>query len=210
MADVLADLRSYYEAEAEQGLRRELTGRRVELRDEFITLLREERRRSVVDFGAGPGGDVAGFDAAGMQALGLDLSHGNGVLAAANGLAVLQASLAAPPLRPASFQAGWSMSTLMHVPESDVPAALGAMAAVLEPGAPLFVGQWGGQLGDQIDTDKIEGQRRLFSLRSFERNCLLLSGVGQVATSELWPVGPPGWEYHLTLVRIGAGPRSVS
>lgn len=183
-------------------MRKDVRGRRVVERDEFITLLQAESRTSVIDFGAGPGHDVAGFDRSGITCIGLDLAHGNGVLGAGNGLAVLQGSIAAPPFRAAAFLAGWSMSTLMHIPEADVPDTLSAMAAVLEPGAPLCVGQWGGSLGDLIGDDGITGERRLFSLRSFERNCALLSEIGQLERAEIWPAGPDGWEYHLVLVRI--------
>lgn len=202
MSDISADLRSYYEEEARRGLRKELVGRRVSMRTEYIEQLHKESRTSVIDFGAGPGGDVEGFVGAGLRCVGLDLAHGNGVLAATRGLAVIQASIDAPPIKPASFQAGWSMSTLMHIPEVAVPATLSAMAAVLEPGAPLFVGLWGGGQGDQIDVDAIEGEQRLFSLRSFDRNRELLQTVGQMERSEAWPVRSGAWDYHLFVVRV--------
>jgi len=201
MGDSTADLRSYYEEEARRGLRSELVGQRLVERNDFIALLRAESRTSIIDFGAGPGHDIGGFAHAGIAGIGLDLAHGNGVLAAGNGLVVLQSSIAAPPLRPGSFAAGWCMSTLMHVPEADVPATLVAMAAVLAAGAPLVVGQWGGSLGDLTSHDGIEGEQRLFSLRSFERNCALLAQIGELERSEIWPTGPDGWEYHLCQVR---------
>ena len=94
------------------------------------------------------------------------------------------------------------MSTLMHVPEPAVPVALTAMVSTLASGAPLFVGLWGGGLGEQIDDDRIEGEQRLFSLRTFDRNTELLGSVGVVERSEIWPVGDDAWEYHLFLVRV--------
>ncbi len=202
MNDVRSDLRSFYEEEARQELRRDLTGARVSVRDKFVELLHREARTTVIDFGAGPGGDVGGFLEAGLTCIGLDLAHGNGVLAARRNMVVLQASIDAPPVRPASFQAGWSMSTLMHVPEAAVPSTVAAMAATLEPGAPMFVGQWGGELGDQISTETIQGEQRLFSLRSLDRNRDLLETCGQVEEAQIWPAGPDGWEYHLMLVRV--------
>lgn len=202
MQDTETHLRSYYEEEARRGLRKELVGRRVSERNDFIALLRDEARASMLDFGAGPGGDVGGFVDAGLTCVGLDLALGNGQLAAKKGLTVVQASIAAPPIRPASFQAGWSMSTLMHVPDDQVPATVVAMAASLEPGAPLFVGQWGGGLGVQIDDHNIDGEQRLFSLRSFAKNRELLEAVGHIERAEVWPIGDDAWEYHLVLVRV--------
>lgn len=197
------DTRAYYEEEARRRMRRELFGQRVELRDEYLAVLAAESRTRLVDFGAGPGGDVGAFAAAGLQAVGLDLAHGNGRLAAESGLTVIQGSLTDPPFRPGSFDAGWSMSTLMHLPEPEVPTAVEAMAAVLAPGAPLLVGVWGGDRRDEID-HRIEGERRLFSLRPADANRDLLAAVGSIERTWRWePETVPDQDYQAFLVRIG-------
>lgn len=201
MQDEVADLRSYYEEEASQQTRGPLHGPRVELRADFVEQLLREGRGTVVDFGAGPGFDAIGFSDAGIQYVGVDLAHGNSVLAAARGVTVVQGSIASPPLRDGSFEAGWSMSTLMHVPEPQVEAVLAAMARTLRPGSPLFVALWGGSLGEHIDEYRIEGQRRLFSLRTFNRNHELLATVGTIERAENLDLGPDNWEYHVFLAR---------
>src|SRR5215218_5776503 len=139
-----AELRSYYEEEARSRRRTPPTGPRLGVRDAFVALLHAERRRSIVDFGAGPGQDGEAFAAAGLDFVGLDLAHANAVLAAERGMRVVQGSISAPPFRDGSFDAGWSMSTLMHHREDEIPATLSAMTAVLRPGAPFLVGVWGG------------------------------------------------------------------
>ena len=80
-----ADLRSFYEEEARQGLRGPLKGERVELRTRCLDLLKKEARVSVVDLGSGPGRDASAFLEAGHTYVGIDLAHGNGVLAARDG-----------------------------------------------------------------------------------------------------------------------------
>ena len=196
------DLRLYYEEEARQRLRKPVQGRRVDLRTRFVEQLNAEGRLSVVDFGAGPGHEASAFHQVGIGYVGLDIAHGNGVLAAGDGATVVQGSVAAPPFRHDGFEAGWSMSTLMHLPTPSVPAAVEAIAAVLVEGAPLWVGQWGGDLGDVFEGDAVPGQRRLFSLRSAELNRSLLAEVGEVEHQETWSVGPEGWEYHVIQVRV--------
>lgn len=203
MSDVRAELRSYYEEEARLGLRRPLRGRRVELREEFLVLLEREGRRSVLDLGAGPGRDGQAFVEAGLFFIGVDLAHGNCVLAAEADITVVQGSIAAPPFRPKSFDAGWSMSTLMHVPEDQIVEALAAVMIPLRAGAPFVVGLWGGERRDVIDGSKIEGQRRLFSLRSLARNRELLQACGSVEQALRWNVGPDGWAYQVFRVRAG-------
>lgn len=207
MADeTTRDLRAYYEAEARLRLRGELSARRVTLIDGFVELLRTERRTSVVEFGAGPGADGERFTAAGRSYVGVDLAHGNGRLAAARGVHVVQGDVAALPLRTGAFDAGWSMSTLMHLPADRVPVAARQMAAVLRPGAPLLVGLWGGDGTDLIGEGRIEGQRRLFSLRTFERNAELLSAAGPIEWASTWDLAPDEWPYHVFRIRAAHPP----
>ena len=197
------DLRAYYEEEARLRLRKPVAGRRVELRDDFVGLLRVEGRRSVVDFGAGPGRDGEAFVAAGLDFVGLDLAHANTVLASQRGVTVVQGSIDAPPFRQGSFDAGWSMSTLMHIPTDGVPDALAAMIASLRRGAPLVVGVWGGAQGDILGEFGLSGHQRFSSLRPFDVNTRLLAACGEVERATIWDLGPEEWQYQVLQLRAG-------
>ncbi len=201
MSGVSDELRSYYEEEARRQLRKPLTGPRVGLRQQFMELIRMEERTRVVDFGAGPGRDGVGFAEDGIDMVGLDLAHGNGVLAARNGVTVVQGSVVSPPFRKHSFDAGWSMSTLMHLPDDEMAEAVTAMAATLEPGAPLLVGVWGGD-GDEHTDESIQGRSRRFFLRSAGVNAEILSLAGSVESSDRWDFGQSG-RYQVFSVRVG-------
>ena len=156
------NLRAYYEEEARLRLRKPVTGHRVDLREEFLALLQAERRRSIVEFGAGPGRDGEVF-----------------------------------------VDAGWSMSTLMHIPEDEVPETLSAMTAPLRPGAPLFVGVWGGDLGDLIGEFGLAGHQRRFSLRTFGVNLRLFAACGKVEHATTWDLGADEWQYQVFQLRVG-------
>lgn len=198
------DLRAYYEEEAHRGTRTRAKGFRVGLRADFLDLLRAEGRRSVVDFGAGPGiVDGPAFGEAAVRYVGLDLAHHNARVAAAGGVTVVQGSIAEPPFAPAAFEAAWSMSTLMHLPEAEVPSAVSAMAASLVPGAPFLIGLWGGE-GQEVIDEAIVGHRRLFELRSFEHNRRLLAPGGSIEWEETREAGTDGWHYQLFRLRAGA------
>lgn len=80
----------------------------------------------MADFGSGPGRDGEALQAAGHRFVGIDLAHGNAVLGHRCGLRVVPGSLVAIPIRSSSFDAGWSMSTLMHLDEADAATALDA------------------------------------------------------------------------------------
>jgi SAM-dependent methyltransferase len=198
----LRDLRSYYEEEARLRLRQPLTGRRVVVRDEFIDVLHAESRRSIIDFGSGPGQDGESFTAAGLDFFGVDLAHTNAVLAAERGIRVVQGSVSAPPFRARSFDAGWSMSTLMHLRQDDVPNTLSAMTAVLRLGAPLVVGLWGGQQRDVVSGTSLAGNQRLFCLRPVDVNYQLFAACGAVEHTSTWDLGPDEWEYQVFRVRV--------
>jgi len=191
-----------------------LSERRVAVVDEFLSLMQAERRRSVVEFGAGPGLDGARFVDAGHRYVGVDLAHGNALLAAERNVTVVQADIAALPFAPGAFDAGWSMSTLMHVPEADVSATVSELVRLLRPGAPLFVGLWGGDQGQIVSEQGVDGQRRMFSLRSPGRNRELLAASAPIEWSTTWDLGPDHWSYQLFRLRVGAtaedSSRSVS
>lgn len=200
--ETLTDLQSYYEREAALGSRGPVGSNRHRARSEFIELLQREGRTHIVDFGSGPGHDLEGFAAAGITGVGIDLAIGNARLAVGRRVHVVCGSIMAPPFAPNSFAAGWSMSTFMHVPEAQAADVASAMAVAIEPGGPLMVGLWGGPRRDEIDADRIEGERRLFSMRTLEHNAELLRSAGAIEHEEIWDVGPDGWEYHLFRIRV--------
>ena len=200
-----ADLRAYYEREAELGARRPLQGHRVEVRTEFLALLAAEGRVSVLDAGAGPGLDGGAFVAAGHRYVGIDLAGGNARLAAAAGSTVVQGSIAALPIRPRSFDAGWSFSTLMHLSGEEAGPAMAEIIAALRPGAPLVVGTWGRESEESyVDEVAIPGRRRAFHLRSFDRNRALLADRAAVEWSDLLPLDTLDQDYHLFGLRVPA------
>jgi SAM-dependent methyltransferase len=202
-AVVRRDLLAYYDDEAATGARRPVSGYRVELRDRFVELLVGEGRRSVLDIGAGPGSDAAGFTDAGITYRGIDLAPANAALAKRSGHDVLAASLFDLPFPRDLFDAGWSMSTMMHVPDGEAVDALREIVRPLVSGAPLAVGSWGGSLGEIVSTKHDdESRRRLFCLRTWEQNRELLEEVGTIEHHEVWETGAPGWEYQFAIVRV--------
>ncbi len=187
------DLREYYEAEAHHRLRGALRGPRLGWRADFIELLRAEHRTSVADFGAGPGHDVAGFREAGLAAIGFDLAVGNARLAKEDGCIVVPADINQPPVRAGSFEAVWSMSTLMHLPDEMALTALRSIAATTMPGSPLVIGVWGG--ADEFTFDEeIAGQRRPFYRRSVATNRAIFSACATVTGVDEYDMGTSGYQ----------------
>ena len=96
------------------------------------------------------------------------------------------------------------MSTLLHVPNELLSAALGEIARVLTDDAPVAVGLWGSGADSDIestmDADTIE-PRRFFSRRSDAHLESVLGELGDVESFETWDRGEGTWTYQFAVVR---------
>lgn len=196
------DVRDYYEHEAKLRRRRPVRGRRLDLRTDFVEHLAADGRGSVIDLGGGPGGDAQAFRAAGHDAVGIDLAIGNAALAAEVGLLAIHGSVTHLPIRSSSFDAGWSMSVLMHLDAPAMAASVAELTRVLRPGAPAVIGIWGRESeGLVVEPDELPGSQRPFHLRSFATNRRLVAACGPIERAERWPDAAPGEDYQVFWVR---------
>ena len=146
----------------------------------------------------GLAGDGEAFRAAGYRFLGVDLATGNARLAAEANLRVIQGSLTALPVRSSAFDAGWSLSTLMHLDEAEAALAVNEMFRTLRPFAPFVVGVWGRESEALVSSSSgTSGYRRPFHLRSFERNGRLLTSQGDLEASVRWEAASGDWDYQV-------------
>ena len=135
-----ADLISYYDAEARGRHRVGHGDLRNELRERFLLTLRSERRESLVDVGSGPGLDTEHWRGDGFSVVGVDLAHGNVQVMRERGLVGVTGSLYQLSFRGGAFDALWTMSTFVHVPNDRFDEAMTEMLRVVKPGAPLGIG----------------------------------------------------------------------
>lgn len=163
---LLADLAAYYDQDAAGRASRSLPDARVARRAWFIGRLREERRRRLLEVGTGPGIDAAAFQAAGFEVAGVDLSPAHVELARAAGIDARVAAAQSLPFEDDSFDALWSMSVLMHLPDPDLDAALAEFARVLRPGGLAVFGTWGGDGTEGTNPDDTISPPRYFNWRT--------------------------------------------
>ena len=192
-------LQQYYDNEAAALFRQPGAGRRDDLRDDLIATLDAGSR--VIDVGAGPARDGQPFVDAGCRYVGLDLAHGNALLAAASGLVVVQASLFHLPIATDSSDVVWTMSTLLHVADHAFDDAMGEIVRVVRPGGVLAVGLWGGVDREWVnETDNFDPPR-FVSQRSHGRLRSMLERFGEIERFETWEAHTE-WDYQFVVVRI--------
>jgi SAM-dependent methyltransferase len=184
-----ADLALFYDRHAAAPNTRALTPHRVESREWFIRLLKEEHRHSVFELGCGTGVEGLEFVKAGLHYCGVDLSGESVRLARAKGLDASVASGRDLPFPAGSFAAAWTMSTLLHVPNSRIHGVARELVRVCAPGAPVAVGLWSGEDVEVLNPEDDEEPRRFFSRRSDAAVREIFGAHGDIEQFRTWPEG---------------------
>lgn len=188
-ADHEADLAVFYDRQAPVRNTRALTPHRVECREWFIQLLKEEHRHSVFELGCGTGVEGVEFVRAGLHYTGVDLSSESIHVARSHGLEATVASGRQLPFPDSVFPAVWTMSTLLHVPNSRIHDVVSELVRVSAAGAPIAVGLWSGEDEEVLNPEDLEEPRRFFSRRSDETVQRIFGQHGTVEHFRTWPEG---------------------
>ena len=190
-----SDLIAYYNNEVEARVGRDLPDARVARRTAYLEQLEREGRRTVLEIGCGPGRDGQAIADAGFDYTGVDLAPASVETCRSIGLKAQVASVLDLPFEDATFDAGWTMSTLLHVADEDLDQALAEIVRVLRPGAPLAVGLWGNATGgEQVwQDDSGFGPGRFFSIRT---DAGLRETLDRHATVEEWLTWDDGRNMH--------------
>lgn len=189
LPDPERDLALYYDRHAPVPNTRALTPHRVECREWFVRLLKAEHRRSLLELGCGTGVEGAEFVRAGLHYTGVDLSSESVRLARSAGLDASVASGRNLPFPDSVFAAAWTMSTLLHVPNSGIHDVVRELVRVTAPGAPIAVGLWSGEDDEVLNPEDLDEPRRFFSRRSDETVCRIFSEHGLIEHFRTWPEG---------------------
>ena len=160
--------------------------------ERFIAACATRTSGVVLEVGSGAGHDGGLLHAAGLGYTGVDLSAVGAGLCRARGLDAVQASATALPFRDRSFDAAWTMSTLMHLPGAGMEQALGEIRRVLRPGGLLEVGVWGAA----VDGTRTDERGRFFRQRTDRDLQELLAGFGELVAFETWDHRPGGGHYQ--------------
>ena len=116
---------------------------KVEERAYFLTLLQSKNKRSLLEIGAGTGRDSKFFQDVGMRVTCIDLSPEMIKLCQQKGLSAQVMDMTNLDFPPSSFEAVYSLNSLLHIPKADFRTVLGNVKKVLKPSGPFYLGVYG-------------------------------------------------------------------
>lgn len=194
------ELAAYYDQDAADRAVKALDADRIAARDHFLRHVLRGPDVRLLELGTGVGRDSAAFVAAGVRPFGVDLSLEQSRHAARLGARQVVGSVRRLPFTSQAFDAVWTMSVLMHVPNVEIEVVLGELRRVLRPGGVAAIGVWGGDDVEHRRTQDPYRPARLFSRRSNAVWRSLLQTIGPVRAFETWAHGD-GWWYQLAYVQ---------
>ncbi|MCY1137782.1 class I SAM-dependent methyltransferase [Actinoplanes sp. Pm04-4] len=167
-ADVVARNRSAYNERA--AANRDTHPKEQWKQDEraaFLDRLRAAEARTLLEVGCGTGQDSLYFQQEGLEVTAADLSPAMVSHARSKGLNASVRDVLALGFPESTFDAVYSLNTLLHVPNADLDAALAAIRTVLTPGGLFFLGVYGGGKEEEgVVPEDVHEPPRFFSFRS--------------------------------------------
>jgi SAM-dependent methyltransferase len=168
----------------------------------FLERLRSEGTTRLLEIGAGTGQDSAFFRDENLDVVATDLSPAMVERCRAKGLDARVMDFMNLDFPAGSFDAAYAVNCLLHVPNLELPAVLGAIRTVLRPGGVLFVGVYGGESREGVvETDKHD-PKRFFAVRTDDELKDFVASQFEVLDFHTVDLGPaPGWHFQSVTAR---------
>jgi len=116
---------------------------KVEERANFLNLLQSKNKHSLLEIGAGTGRDSKFFQDVGMDVTCIDMSPEMIKLCQQKGLSAHVMDMTNLDFPPYSFDAVYSLNSLLHIPKSEFPIVLENVKKVLAPTGLFYLGVYG-------------------------------------------------------------------
>lgn len=164
-----ADLILSYDRQAEQRNQSEIEDWKAAERAEFLSLLKSEQKQSLLEIGAGHGRDSEFFQKNGFQVTCIDLSPKMVKLCQQKGLNARIMDMADLDFPGDSFDAVYSLNSLLHLPKTELRTVLQHIRRVLKANGLFFLGIYGGYDFEGIWEKDSYNPKRFFSFYSDEK-----------------------------------------
>jgi len=137
-------LRQAYDKYAQERDSRGMQEWKIQERAMFLTLLQQEHKRRLLEIGAGTGRDGKFFQDQGLETVCIDLSPAMVALCRQKGLTAYVMDIGDIQFPDGSFDAVYSMNSLLHLPKVEFPGILRRIDRLLTLDGLVFIGVYGG------------------------------------------------------------------
>jgi SAM-dependent methyltransferase len=161
---ILNDLRKAYNREVNERDRKEVSAWKHRERQRFLSLLRADGKRRLLDVGAGTGAHGKFFQDHNMDVVCTDLSYENVRRCCSKGLTACVMDFLHVGFSEKTFDAVFALNCLLHVPRLDLPRVLESLRYILVTEGFFYWGQYGGFEREGPWPDDHYDPKRFFSL----------------------------------------------
>ena len=201
---VIASLRlSYNREKAEQ---RDQDGKeawKVTQRQQFLEILQQEGKITLLEIGAGTGSDGLFFKNSGLDVICTDLSPDMIDLCRAKGLRAYVMDFLNLDFPTGSFDAIYALNCLLHVPTRDLPTVLQKLQELLRPGGLFFLGVYGGSEQEGIHEEDGHNPPRFFAHHTDEFMRDAVTTYFELVSFQTLPLPGKQWHFQSMILRRG-------
>jgi len=138
------NLRKSYDANAQRRDSGKPQDWKIAERAAFLSLLQQEGKKSLLEIGAGHGRDSKFFQDQGLEVVCIDLSPEMVNLCLKKDLTAYEMDMTDLRFPDSSFDAIFSLNSLLHLTRTEFPAVLKHISEILKPDGLFFLGLYGG------------------------------------------------------------------
>ena len=161
--EVRDNLRETYNKYAQQRETYKVPDWKLELRSRFLSLLQQEQKKTLIELGAGTGRDSKFFQDQGLDVVCIDLSLAMVELCKQKGLTAYVMDMADIQFPAGSFDAVYSMNSLLHLTKAEFPQVLRKIDRLLKTEGVVFIGIYGGRDHEGVWEKDSYHPKRFFS-----------------------------------------------
>ncbi len=157
---------------------------KIKERASFLSVLQETQKKRFLELGAGTGHDSAFFQKQGFDVTCVDLSPAMVALCKEKGLDAHVMDMVNLNFQEASFDAVYSMNSLLHLSKAEFSIVLEHINSLLKPDGQVYIGIYGGIEFEGVWEDDHQEPKRFFSFFRDEQMKRVVSKVFDIRSFE--------------------------
>jgi SAM-dependent methyltransferase len=164
------DLRNTYNTYAQERESRasDVQDWKIQERSRFLSAIQKEKKKSLLELGAGTGRDSKYFQDQGFEVICIDLSPAMVELCKQKGLTAYVMDMANLDFSDHSFDAVYALNSLLHLSKAEFPKVLHRIDSLLRAEGMVYLGVYGGYEYEGVWENDLYIPKRFFSFFSDE------------------------------------------